>query len=120
MKQILVCDDDPVTLNVVYMKLKNEDLGEVTRAGDGQQGIDLITKNHYDLIITDLQMPYKSGLELAHYVRKQLKKNTPIIVLSSEGLENVVLEAFEIGVNDFVTKPFSHKELIAKVKNMLL
>jgi CheY-like chemotaxis protein len=55
MKKILVCDDDPVTLNVVYMKLRNENFGEIQRAGDGKQGIDLVTANHFDLIITDLQ-----------------------------------------------------------------
>ena len=119
MKKILVCDDDPVTLNIVYMKLKNENLGEILKAEDGQQGIDLIAKNHFDLIITDLQMPLQTGLDLALFVREDQKKNTPIIVLSSEGLENVVLEAFEIGVNDFVTKPFSIKELIDKVKKLL-
>jgi DNA-binding response OmpR family regulator len=119
MKKILVCDDDPVTLNVVYMKLNNENLGEITRAGDGRQGIDLAGKNKYDLIITDLQMPFQSGLDLARFVRKEQKRNTPIIVLSSEGLENIVMEAFEIGVNDFITKPFSAKELITKVKNLL-
>jgi DNA-binding response OmpR family regulator len=119
MKKILVCDDDPVTLNVVYMKLKNENFGEIQRAGDGKQGIDLVTSNHFDLVITDLQMPYKSGLELSHHIRKELKRNTPIIVLSSEGLENIVHEAFEIGVNDFIIKPFSHQELISKVKKLL-
>jgi DNA-binding response OmpR family regulator len=119
MKKILVCDDDPVTLNVVYMKLKNENFGEIQRAGDGKQGIDLVTSNHFDLVITDLQMPYKSGLELSYYIRKDLKRNTPIIVLSSEGLENIVHEAFEIGVNDFIIKPFSHQELISKVKKLL-
>jgi DNA-binding response OmpR family regulator len=119
MKKILVCDDDPVILNVVYMKLKSENFGEIVQAIDGQQGIDLISKNHFDLIITDLQMPLQTGLDLARYVRKQQKRNTPIIVLSSEGLENIVMEAFEIGVNDFVTKPFSVKELVDKVKKLL-
>lgn len=119
MKKILVCDDDPVTLNVVYMKLTNEGLGEVIRAGDGKQGIDLLSKNDFDLIITDLQMPYQSGIDLARHVRKVLKKNIPIIVLSSEGLEQIVLEAFQVGVNDFVNKPFSAKELIMKAKNLL-
>ena len=119
MKKILVCDDDPVTLNVVYMKLKNENFGEIIKAGDGKQGIDLISENHFDLIITDLQMPLQTGLDLALYVRRDQKRNTPIIVLSSEGLENIVLEAFEIGVNDFVTKPFSIKELIDKVKKLM-
>lgn len=119
MKKILVCDDDPVTLNVVYMKLKNENLGEIFKADDGKHGIELISKNNFDLIITDLQMPIQTGIDLARFVRKEQKKKTPIIVLSSEGLENVVHEAFEVGVNDFVTKPFSIKELIDKVKKLL-
>jgi DNA-binding response OmpR family regulator len=120
MKKILVCDDDPVTLNVVYRKLTGENLGEIITAGDGRQGIELATKNDFSLIITDLQMPYKTGLDLAAFLRSEQKKDTPIIVLSSEGLEHVVMEAFEIGVNDFINKPFSAGELIAKVRKFLL
>jgi DNA-binding response OmpR family regulator len=119
MKKILVCDDDPVSLSIVYTKFKNENFGEIVKAMDGKQGIDLIAENHFDLIITDLQMPLQTGLDLSIYVRKQQKKDTPIIILSSEGMESVVLEAFEIGVNDFVTKPFSVKELIDKAKKLL-
>jgi DNA-binding response OmpR family regulator len=119
MRKILVCDDDPVILNVVCTKLKNENFGEITTAGDGKDAVDLISKNTYDLIITDLQMPFQSGLDVIKHVRRVLKINTPIIVLSSEGLENIVMEAFDMGVNDFITKPFSSKELIIRVKNIL-
>lgn len=119
MKKILVCDDDLVSLSIVCTKLKNENFGEIIKATDGMQGIDFVNENHFDLIITDLQMPLKTGLDLSLHVRKVQKKDTPIIILSSEGQEDVVLEAFEIGVNDFVTKPFSIKELIDKAKKLL-
>lgn len=119
MRKILVCDDDAVIMNVVCTKLKNENFGEITTAGDGKDAIDLASKNTFDLIITDLQMPFQSGLDLIRHVRKVLQIETPIIVLSSEGLENVVMEAFELGANDFITKPFSSKELVIRVKNIL-
>jgi DNA-binding response OmpR family regulator len=64
-------------------------------------------------------MPFHSGLEITSFVREVLKKNTPIIVLSAEGLEDTVLQAFAIGANDFITKPFSPAELAVRVKRIL-
>jgi DNA-binding response OmpR family regulator len=61
-------------------------------------------------------MPFHSGLEIITFLRNDLKRQTPIIVLSAEGLENTVLQAFEIGANDFITKPFSPAELAVRVK----
>jgi DNA-binding response OmpR family regulator len=119
MSRILVCDDDIVTLNVVRLKLTSANIATVITAEDGEQGIELIKKEDFDLIITDLQMPYKSGLELVRAVRHQFKKKTPIIVLSSDGLEDIVMEALQLGVDDFITKPFNANELLLRVKKLL-
>jgi DNA-binding response OmpR family regulator len=119
MSRILVCDDDIVTLNVVRLKLTSANIASVTTAEDGEQGIELVKKEDFDLIITDLQMPYKSGLELVRAVRHQMKKKTPIIVLSSDGLEDIVMEALQLGVDDFITKPFNANELLLRVKKLL-
>ena len=119
MKRILVCDDDEILMTVVCSRLTSENLGEVVSAMDGRQAKSLLAEQNFDLIITDLHMPFHTGLEVTTYVRKELKKNTPIIVLSGEGLENVVLQAFEIGANDFITKPFNPGQLIMQVKKLL-
>ena len=64
-------------------------------------------------------IPFYSGLEIIHYVRKEKNSETPIIVLSSLGQEESILEAFKIGANDYITKPFSPNELIIRINKQL-
>jgi DNA-binding response OmpR family regulator len=116
---ILVCDDDEALVSMIRFKLTREKLGEVIKAGDGRHAKELISAGEFDLIITDIHMPFHSGLELVSFVRQELNKSTPIIVLSAEGLESTVLQAFELGATDFVTKPFSPAELAIRVKRIL-
>ncbi len=68
-----------------------------------------------DIIVSDIMMPYFSGIELIDYVRNDLKSNTPIIIISSAGNEQNVLTAFELGANDFITKPVSPTELLVRI-----
>lgn len=117
--KILVCDDDDALVSMIRFKLSREGLGEVFKATDGKEAQKLVTETRFNLIITDIHMPFHSGLELTSFVRQHLKDSTPIIVLSAEGLEDTVLQAFEIGANDFITKPFSPTELAVRVKRIL-
>lgn len=117
--KILVCDDDEALVSMIRFKLTREQLGEVIKASDGRHAKELITAGEFDLIITDIHMPFHSGLELVSFVRQELNKSIPIIVLSAEGLESTVLQAFELGATDFVTKPFSPAELAIRVKRIL-
>ena len=117
--KILVCDDDEALVSMIRFKLMKENIGEIFKASDGREAQDLLRKNDFDLIITDIHMPFHSGLEIISFVRKQLNKQTPIFVLSAEGLEGTVLTAFEMGANDFITKPFSPAELAIRVKRLL-
>lgn len=117
--KILLCDDDEALVSMVRFKLGRDQLGEVSVVNDGKQAIQLLKDTIFDLIITDIHMPFYSGLEIVTYVRKELNRNTPIIILSAEGLENTVLQSFEIGANDFLTKPFSPAELSIRVKRLL-
>lgn len=119
MAKILVCDDDEALVSMVRFKLSRENLGEVIKAADGREAKTLLRESDFDLVITDIHMPFHSGLEITTFIRNDLGKNTPIIVLSAEGLENTVLQAFEIGANDFITKPFSPAELAVRVKRIL-
>jgi len=117
--KILVCDDDEMLISMVRFKLTRDKLGEVVSAVDGRQAMQLLSEETFDLIISDIHMPFNSGLEIISFVRTQLRKTTPIIILSAEGLEETVLHAFDIGASDFITKPFSPSELSIRVKRLL-
>lgn len=117
--KILVCDDDEALVSMIRFKLTRDNLGEVTKAKDGREAFQLLKEHDFDLIISDIHMPFHSGLELTTFVRQELNKQTPIIVLSAEGLEDTVLQAFDLGANDFITKPFSPAELSMRVKRIL-
>lgn len=117
--RVLVCDDDEVLMTMIRFKLSRENLGEIVKAVDGRDAINLLRKEHFDLIVTDIHMPFHSGLELISVVRQELKLDTPIIVLTAEGLEETLMHAYDLGANDFIAKPFSPAELAIRVKHLL-
>jgi len=117
--KILICEDDEMVLKMVEFKLRKEGY-EVHLAHDGKEAAQKIQEVKPDLIITDIMMPYLNGLEIVNHVRKTLKFTTPIIIVSSIGLEKTVLEAFQLGADDFITKPFSPNELSVRVKKLLM
>ena len=117
--KILIVEDDEVTLRAIEIKLKNAGFNAIglTNVSDALKVLDTFTT---DLIITDILMPHTSGLELIGIVRNQPGKKIPIIVLSSLGQENTVMEAFQLGADDFITKPFNPNELLVRVKKLLI
>lgn len=118
--KVLLCEDDFAIQKIVQFKLKKDLGAEVFAVSDGKKALDVLTPDHgYELIITDIHMPYHSGMEIIEHLRVELKDNTKIIVLSAEGLEDTLDEAFELGADEFITKPFSPQELIARVKKLL-
>ncbi|SMD35993.1 Response regulator receiver domain-containing protein [Reichenbachiella faecimaris] len=119
MKKILVCEDDEALISMIRFKLSKDNYGEVVKVTDGKSAMHKILHEDFDLIITDIHMPYFSGLELVTFVREKLGNKVPIIVLSLEGIENTVTEAFQLGADDFISKPFSPNELSMRVKRLL-
>lgn len=118
MKKILIIEDDKLISSLVQFRLKKDGY-ETHLVADGNEGIRAIDELMPDLIITDVMMPFRSGIEIIHHA-KQSQPDTPIIVLSSLGEEEqVVLEAFNLGVADFVPKPFNPNELAIRVKRVL-
>lgn len=113
--KILVAEDEPITAAVLQKKLTDEGY-EVLAVTDGREALKAIDTFSPDLIITDILMPLTSGLELIGIVKSRADKKIPIIVLSAMGQESIVLEAFEIGADDFLTKPFNAVELSMRVK----
>ncbi|MBU2046438.1 MAG: response regulator, partial [Bacteroidetes bacterium] len=93
---------------------------EVITANDGQEALDKINTYLPDLVISDIMMPYISGLELVGAVKSKYKDKMSIIILTTMGQEDVVLEAFKLGADDFITKPFSPNELSIRVKRFAM
>lgn len=119
MKKILVIEDDKIINNIIEFLLKKEAYF-IDVARDGNEGFDMINQNNYDLIITDIMLPYKSGLEVTSYVKTNFPK-IPIIIISALGKEDLtIIEAFKLGADDLVAKPFNPIELILRVKRLLL
>lgn len=116
--KILIAEDDDMLLALLEFRLKKEGY-EVILATDGKKAVELIQSEQPDLIITDIMMPFLSGLELVSEIKGQQKIETPIIVLSASGQEKTVMEAFNLGVDDFITKPFSPNELIIRIKRLM-
>lgn len=116
--KILVAEDEPLMLMAIEAKLKNEGF-EVVGTSDGREALNALEEFSPDLIITDILMPYTSGLELIGIVKSNQHKKIPIIVLSGLGQEDTVMEAFQLGADDFITKPFNPTELSVRVKRLL-
>jgi two-component system KDP operon response regulator KdpE len=111
--RILVVDDETQISRVLKTTLNSQGY-EVKTASNGEAGFDAISDWLPDLLITDLSMPGMSGIELCRAVRE--RSNIPIIVLSVRGEEKTKIEALDAGADDYVTKPFSVNELLARVR----
>lgn len=117
--KILVVDDME-SVRLYMREVLNSLDADVTEAPDGDQAFDLIKDNIYDLIFLDIEMPGKSGLEITKRVRKQLGfMYTPIIVMT--GLQNpkLIQDAFDNGASDYISKPLSDVEILARLKTRL-
>ena len=117
MKKILIIEDDPALLAGLNESLTNENY-RVTQAEDGQKGYELASENDYDLILLDLILPLKDGFDVCRDLRKA-GKSIPIIILTSKNEEIDKVLGLELGADDYITKPFSLKELLARIKALL-
>jgi DNA-binding response OmpR family regulator len=118
-KKIVLAEDNSVLSLLLKFRLE-KDGHQLLIAKNGKEAIELIEKEDPDLILTDVMMDYVSGLEVISHVRNQLKSTIPILVFSSSGQEEMVLNAFNLGANDFMSKPLSPDELSIRVRRMLL
>lgn len=114
---ILIAEDDELILKTIEHKLLKEG-HEVILTRNGKEAIETLKDNDVDLAITDIMMPFASGIEILSAI-KTMGKDVPVIMLSSMGQEEVVLNAFDLGASDFIVKPFSPSELMLRVKRFL-
>lgn len=111
---ILIAEDDELILKTIEHKLLKEG-HEVILTRNGKDAIETLKTRDVDLAITDIMMPFASGIEILSAI-KTMGKQVPVIMLSSMGQEEVVLNAFDLGAADFIVKPFSPNELILRIK----
>lgn len=114
----MIIEDNPMVVKSLEFKL-TKDGYEVIVAEDGRKALEILKQEEtIQLVITDLMLPYVTGIELIEYIRKNTP-TLPIIVLSTSNQEEIITDAFMMGVNDFITKPFSPNELSLRVKRTI-
>lgn len=116
MRKILIVDDEEKIREVIgeYARFKGYSTDE---ASDGMEAVEKVRKNDYDLIVMDIMMPKLDGYSACKEIRKT--KDIPVIMLSARGEEYDKLFGFELGIDDYVVKPFSPKELMARIEAVL-
>ena len=116
MATVLVVDDEPIVREVIVRYLERE--GHTTLQADhGDRAQEMIERQHPDLVVLDVMLPGKDGLELCRWIRA--RSELPIILLTARGEEADRIVGLELGADDYVTKPFSPRELAARVRTVL-
>ena len=116
MKNILIIEDDPEIIKLLDIHLTDL-IYTTSKAMDGEEGLHMALENDYDLILLDLTLPTMDGVEICKKLRAV--KNTPIIMLTAKSEEIDRVLGLEIGADDYMTKPFSIRELLARIKAVL-
>ena len=117
--RILIADDEPNQLELLSYNLEAAGF-EVLRASDGRQAMEMVEENHPDLAIIDWMMPQMSGIDVCRTLRARTEtKHLPIIILSARGEEGDRTLGLDIGADDYISKPFSPREMISRVRALL-
>lgn len=117
--KILICEDNKMASRTMSVVLEREGY-QTTTAEDGNVAIGMLNENNYDLVIVDIHLPYHSGLELVKYLRSDLQKKTPVLIVSAFSDPQVQKQAGELGVNGYIIKPFNPDELIRMISSLII
>jgi two-component system, OmpR family, alkaline phosphatase synthesis response regulator PhoP len=119
-KKILVVDDEIHIVQIVKFNLEKRGGYEVLTAKNGEEGLETAKSERPDLILSDVMMPKMSGFQFCEALKKDPDiKSIPFIILTAKGQENDIKTGEELGVDDYITKPFSPKALLEKVAEIL-
>jgi len=117
--KVLICDDDSMTLRILEFQFKKDGF-EILKAVNGKEAQNMLSENSdIDIMVTDMYMPSVNGLELITFVRKTLRSEMPIVVVSRVNVEENINYAFELGVNEYLTKPIDLEEISNRVKQLV-
>ncbi len=117
--KILVVDDDPyILMSLEFLMRKNG--FDVMVARNGTEALDLVEKQLPDLVLLDIMMPDVDGYEICRYIKKSTKlKNTKVVFVSAKSKETDIQKSYDLGASLYITKPFSTRELLKQVKELL-
>lgn len=115
--KILLVEDDNDIVSLLKLSFKKE-IFTVDSASNGDQGLFMFQTNTYDLLLIDYNLPNKNGRDLIAEIRKE-NQNIKIIVLTVENGQNIKKELFDLGIDDYVTKPFVYEELLSRIKAVM-
>jgi DNA-binding response OmpR family regulator len=115
---ILICEDNKLAMKTLSVILEREGY-ETETAVDGSEAITLLQNKVYDLILVDIHLPYHSGLELVKYLRSDLKKETPVLIVTAFSDPQMQKQAGELGINGYVVKPFSPSDIVRQIRAIL-
>lgn len=116
---ILIVDDEEDIIELIKYNLKNEGY-DILTAFTGEQAIKIARQSRPDLIVLDLMLPGIDGLEVTRYLKNNDQtKDLPIVMLTAKGEESDIVTGLELGANDYISKPFSPKELLARIRAIL-
>lgn len=114
--RVLVVDDEDRIRRLLKMYLERENY-RIEEASDGDQALSMALNNNYEVILLDLMMPGKDGIEVCRELREF--KSTPVVMLTAKGEEANRVQGFEVGADDYIVKPFSPREVVLRVKAVL-
>ena len=114
--KILIAEDD-ISLRTITSAYFTKNGFEVDQAGDGDEACRLVMNNRYDAVILDIMMPGRDGKEVCRFIRSRY--DVPVIFLTALGQENDIIEGYEIGADEYLTKPYSTKLLLMKVNALI-
>lgn len=117
--KVLICEDNEVEMKVLQVALEGEDV-QIFLASDGRKAMKHLEEQEgFDLIITDIHMPYYNGDDILNLVRQHQGKETPIVMISSDRQEEVIKLALKLGVNEFIEKPIDPAKVKKAIKKFL-
>jgi DNA-binding response OmpR family regulator len=116
--KILICEDNKIALKTTSAILNREGF-KTDFAGDGNVARSKLEQETYDLILIDIHLPFHSGLELVKYLRSDLGKKTPVIILTAFSDPQMQKQARELGINEYIIKPYNPSFLVSKIREAL-
>jgi len=116
--RIILAEDNDILRKSLSFFLESKGF-TVDQFSDGKDALAAIKNNGCDLILTDINMPGISGMEITQYVRQTLNSDIPVIILTSSGVEQTELDSFDIGANEFIAKPISPAVLLVRINKLL-
>ncbi|WP_163407242.1 response regulator transcription factor [Flavobacterium ajazii] len=116
--RIILAEDNDILRKSLSFFLESKGF-KVDQFSDGKDALEAIESDNYDLVLTDINMPGVSGMEITQYIRQTLNSEIPIIIFTSSSVEQTELDSFDLGANEFMSKPVSPAVLLVRINKLL-